>query len=84
MTYKAGGESRLRNLPTPEAAQLVQEQIANHARFQAWSREWQALNEEAAEQRLEETLRGAAAEGSAAEKKLRRRSRERSRRKSSG
>jgi len=83
LTYKSGGESRLRNLPTAEAAQVVREQIANHARFQAWIREWQALNEEVADQRLEETLRGAAAEGSAPEKKFRRRSRKRSGRKSS-
>ena len=83
LTYKVGGQSRLRNLPTAEAAQLVREQIANHARFKAWSREWQALNEEEADQRLEETLTGASAQGSAAEKKFRKRSKKRSRRKSS-
>lgn len=74
LTYKVGGQSRLRNLPTAAATQLVREQIANHDRFQSWSRKWQALNEELADQRLLETLTRAGAEGAAGEKKLRKRS----------
>jgi len=82
LTYKEKGESRGRVLRSEAEAARARAQVARHDQFQAWSRQWLALNEELSDRRLEALLSGEEVEGAAPEKKLRRRSSRRSRRRS--
>ena len=56
LTMKEKGETLARNLPTPAAVRVVSEQIENHDQFNEWSKKWLRLNEEMADNRLEDVL----------------------------
>jgi uncharacterized protein DUF6788 len=79
LTFKDGGKTKARNLPTPAAVKLVEQQVRNHDFFQQWSREWVELNEEMADiEFARELSESPPSLENPDQKKLRRRSRKKS------
>jgi len=56
LTVSDKGRGRTRSLPSAAAVRVVREQIANHDRFGQWCKRRVELNEQIANQQLEEVL----------------------------
>ena len=74
LTVNEGGKTRTRSLPGVAAVEVVGEQIENHDRFGRWCKRWVELNEQIADQQLEEIVEGKVEQSSRGQKKGRRRS----------
>jgi len=71
LTVNDRGKTRTRSLPSAAAVEVVREQIENHDRFGQWCKRWVELNEQIADQQLEEVLEEGGAEGVRIKKKRR-------------
>jgi hypothetical protein len=82
LTCKVEKKTKIQNLTSDSAIEIVKEQIANRNRFGEWLKKWRQLNEEISDVRLNKVSSREATEKTEVEKKLRRISKRRSRKKS--
>jgi hypothetical protein len=52
LTYKHEGKSRIKNLASVAAVEVVEKQVKNHRRFNDWRKKWVQLNEDICDEKL--------------------------------